>query len=94
VSREIFCNNAFGNSDLILSLGENKEPERDVQFVELGQYLREVRAGQYRGLENLESFDQFLEKRFPESRGKAYYLMTIHKSLTKIPFRLPRNRVE
>jgi len=36
-------------------------------------------------LENLKSFDEFLEKRFPESRRKAYYLMAIHENLTKIP---------
>jgi hypothetical protein len=32
-------------------------------------------------LENLRSFDEFLEKRFPESRRKAYYLMSIHEHL-------------
>jgi hypothetical protein len=36
-------------------------------------------------LQNLTSFDEFLEKRFPESRRKAYYLMAIHESLTRIP---------
>ena len=56
-----------------------------MRFVELGQYLCEVRAGQYWRLENLKSFDEFLEKRFPESRRKAYYLMAIHENLTKIP---------
>jgi hypothetical protein len=53
--------------------------------VELGQYLCEVRSGQYWRLENITSFDEFLEKRFPESRRKAYYLMAIHESLTRIP---------
>jgi hypothetical protein len=38
-------------------------------------------------LENLKSFDEFLEKRFPESRRKAYYLMAIHENLTRIPKR-------
>src|SRR5439155_6218705 len=32
-------------------------------------------------LENLKSFDAFLERRFPESRRKAYYLMSIHEHL-------------
>jgi hypothetical protein len=32
-------------------------------------------------LENLKSFDEFLERRFPESRRKAYYLMSIHEHL-------------
>ena len=53
--------------------------------MELGQYLCEVRSGQYWRLENITSFDEFLEKRFPESRRKAYYLMAIHESLTRIP---------
>jgi hypothetical protein len=65
----------------------SKGHERDVTFVELGQYLCEVRAGQYWRLENLKSFDEFLEKRFPESRRKAYYLLAIHEHLTRIPKR-------
>src|SRR3954462_4920160 len=43
--------------------------------------LCEVRAGQYWRMENLKSFDDFLERRFPESRRKAYYLMSIHEHL-------------
>ena len=49
--------------------------------VELGKNLCEVRAGQYWRLENLQSFDDFLENRFPESRTNAYYPMSIHKHL-------------
>src|SRR5271154_1546420 len=71
--------------DQILAWEKARERERDVRFVELGQYLCEVRAGQYWRLENLTSFDEFLEKRFPESRRKAYYLMAIHENLTRIP---------
>ena len=71
--------------DEILFWEKTKEQERDVRFVELGQYLCEVRAGQYWRLESLRSFDEFLEKRFPESRRKAYYLMAIHENLTKVP---------
>src|ERR1700733_6184775 len=71
--------------DEILAWEKTKDRERDVRFVELGQYLCEVRAKQYWRLENLKSFDEFLEKRFPESRRKAYYLMAIHENLTKIP---------
>lgn len=56
-----------------------KEAEKDTRFVELGRYLCEVRAGQYWRMENLKSFDEFLERRFPESRRKAYYLMSIHE---------------
>src|SRR6202166_279785 len=67
--------------DEILCWEKTKEQERDVRFVELGQYLCEVRAGQYWRLENLKSFDEFLERRFPGSRRKAYYLMSIHDQL-------------
>jgi hypothetical protein len=42
-----------------------------------------VRAKQYWRLENLKSFDEFLEKRFPDSRRKAYYLMAIHERLPR-----------
>ena len=32
-------------------------------------------------METLASFDDCLERRFPESRRKAYYLMSIHENL-------------
>jgi hypothetical protein len=67
--------------DEILAWEQRNENERDTKFVELGRYLCEVRAGQYWRLENLKSFDEFLERRFPESRRKAYYLMSIHEHL-------------
>src|SRR5580765_7947611 len=67
--------------DEILAWERRSESERDTRFVELGRYLCEVRAGQYWRLENLKSFDEFLERRFPESRRKAYYLMSIHEHL-------------
>ena len=67
--------------DEILAWERRKEAERDTRFVELGRYLCEVRAGQYWRVENLKSFDEFLERRFPESRRKAYYLMSIHEHL-------------
>jgi hypothetical protein len=67
--------------DEILAWEKQKETERDTRFVELGRYLCEVRAGQYWRVENLKSFDEFLERRFPESRRKAYYLMSIHEHL-------------
>jgi hypothetical protein len=73
--------------DEILAWERRKERERDERFVELGQYLCETRSGQYWRLENLTSFDEFLEKRFPESRRKAYYLMAIHEHLTRVPKR-------
>ncbi len=67
--------------DEILAWEQRKETERDTKFVELGRYLCEVRAGQYWRLENLKSFDEFLKRRFPDSRRKAYYLMSIHENL-------------
>jgi hypothetical protein len=53
--------------------------------VDLGRYLCEVGAGQYWRLDHLRSFDEFLERKFPESRRKAYYLMAIHERLPRIP---------
>jgi hypothetical protein len=67
--------------DEILAWEQRSEAERDTRFVELGRYLCEVRGGQYWRVENLKSFDEFLERRFPESRRKAYYLMSIHEHL-------------
>ena len=75
----------LGKIDEILSWEKTKEREGDVRFVELGEYLCEVRAKQYWKLEKLNSFDSFLEKRFPASRRKAYYLMAIHENLTRVP---------
>jgi len=74
----------LGKIDEILSWEKTKEQEKDVRFVELGEYLCEVRAKQYWRLERLKSFDEFLEKRFADSRRKAYYLMTIHEHLTRV----------
>ena len=67
--------------DEIMAWEKQKEVERDTRFVELGRYLCEVRAGQYWRVEAVKSFDEFLERRFPESRRKAYYLMSIHEHL-------------
>jgi hypothetical protein len=73
----------LGKIDEILAWEKQRENERDTRFVELGHYLCEVRAGQYWRVENLASFDDFLERRFPESRRKAYYLMSIHEHLPR-----------
>jgi hypothetical protein len=75
----------LGKIDEILSWDKDRLRERDLRFVDLGRYLCEVRAGQYWRLDKMKSFDDFLEKRFPESRRKAYYLMAIHEHLTRIP---------
>ena len=71
----------LGRIDGILAWEAQHDNERDTRFVELGKCLCEVRAGQYWRLEKLKSFDEFLERRFPESRRKAYYLMSIHEYL-------------
>lgn len=75
----------LGKIDEILSWEKGKEQEKDLRFMELGEYLCEVRARQYWRMENLNSFEEFLEKRFPDSRRKAYYLMAIHEKLTCVP---------
>jgi hypothetical protein len=67
--------------DEILACEQQKDVERDTKFVELGRYLCEVRAGQYWRVDNVKSFDEFQERRFPGSRRKAYYLMSIHEHL-------------
>jgi hypothetical protein len=69
--------------DEILVWEKAAEQERDTRFVDLGRYLCEVRAGQYWRIDNLKSFDEFLENKFPESRRKAYYLMAIHEQLPR-----------
>ena len=71
--------------DEILAWEKAADQERDSRFVDLGRYLCEVRSGQYWRLDNLKSFDEFLERKFPESRRKAYYLMAIHEHLPRIP---------
>jgi hypothetical protein len=82
VKRAVFV---LGKIDEILAWDKDRERERDVRFVELGRYLCEARSGQYWRLDRLKSFDEFLERRFPDSRRKAYYLMAIHEHLTRIP---------
>jgi hypothetical protein len=71
--------------DEILGWEKGLDRERDAGFLDWGRFLCEVRSGQYWPLDNLKSFDEFLEKRFPGSRRKAYYLMTIHEQLPGIP---------
>jgi len=70
--------------DEILAWERNTNRERDTRFVDLGRYLCEVRAGQYWRIDNLKSFDEFLERKFPESRRKGYYLMAIHERLHRV----------
>ena len=70
--------------DEILAWEKTTDRIRDSKFVELGRYLCEIRAGQYWKVDNVRSFDEFLERKFPESRRKAYYLMAIHEQLPRI----------
>jgi hypothetical protein len=70
--------------DEILAWEKTTDQARDSKFVELGRYLCEVRSGQYWRVENIRSFDEFLERKFPGSRRKAYYLMAIHERLPRI----------
>jgi len=77
----------LGKIDEILSWERTVEREKDSRFVDLGRYLCEVRSGQYWRVDKLKSFDEFLEKKFPESRRKAYYVMAIHENLPRIPKR-------
>jgi hypothetical protein len=51
--------------DQILAWEASRERDKDTRFVELGRYLCEVRVGQYWRIENLQSFDEFLTRRFP-----------------------------
>ena len=69
--------------DQILDWEKDTERKRDARFVELGRYLCEVRAGQYWRLQNLTSFNDYLAAKFPESRRKAFYLMSIHENLPR-----------
>jgi hypothetical protein len=82
VKRAVFV---LGKIDEILAWDKGQTHERDQRFVDLGRYLCEVRAGQYSRLDRMKSFDDFLERRFPDSRRKAYYLMAIHEHLTRVP---------
>jgi hypothetical protein len=80
----------LGKIDEILAWEKERGREQDLRFVDLGRYLCEVRAGQYWRLDKMKSFDDFLERRFPDSRRKAYYLMAIHENLTRVPKQLLR----
>jgi hypothetical protein len=58
-----------------------KETERDAKFVELGVTNGEVPAGRYWCVDGLKTFEEFLQRNFPECRRNAYYLMSIHENL-------------
>lgn len=70
--------------DEILRWEHRMDQQKDQKFAELGKYLCEVRNQQYWRL-GYGSFEEFLEAKFPDSRRKAYYLMSIHDNLRQIP---------
>jgi len=82
VKRAVFV---LGKIDEILAWDKTQAHERDLRFVDLGRYLCEVRAGQYWRIDKMKSFDEFLEKKFPNSRRMAYYIMAIHEHLPRVP---------
>jgi len=70
--------------DEILRWEQKVDQQKDQGFAELGKHLCEVRDHGYWRL-GYKSFEAFLETKFPDSRRKAYYLMSIHDHLRKIP---------
>ena len=70
--------------DEILRWEAKVEEQKDQRFAELGKYLCEVRKQGYWRV-GYKSFEHFLEAKFPDSRRKAYYLMSIHDHLKMIP---------
>ena|SRR5215469_16421777 len=70
--------------DEILRWEQRLDQEKDQKFAELGNHLCEVRNQSYWRL-GYGSFEDYLEVKFPDSRRKAYYLMSIHDHLPQIP---------
>ena len=70
----------------ILRWEQRMEEHKDQKFAELGKHLCEVRDQKYWRL-GYASFEAYLEKKFPDGRRKAYYLMSIHDHLKQIPTR-------
>jgi hypothetical protein len=70
--------------DEILGWERRMDQHKDQKFAELGKHLCEVRKQGYWRL-GYGSFEAYLEKKFPDSRRKAYYLMSIHDQLKQIP---------
>ncbi len=70
--------------DEILRWEQKMDQQKDQKFAELGKHLCEVRDRGYWRL-GYKSFEAYLEAKFPDSRRKAYYLMSIHDHLRQIP---------
>ncbi len=69
--------------EAILRWEQKTEQHKEQKFAELGKHLCEVRKHGYWRLES-KSFEAYLEAKFPDSRRKAYYLMSIHDHLPQI----------
>ena len=69
--------------DAILRWEQKTDQHKDQKFAELGKHLCEVRKQGYWRL-GYKSFETYLEEKFPDSRRKAYYLMSIHDHLPQI----------
>jgi len=70
--------------DEILRWEQRTDQQKDQKFAELGKHLCEVRKHGYWRL-GYKSFEAYLEEKFPDSRRKAYYLMSINDHLPQIP---------
>jgi hypothetical protein len=70
--------------DEILRWEQRTDQQKEQKFAELGKHLCEVRKHGYWRLGH-KSFEAYLEEKFPDSRRKAYYLMSIHDHLRQIP---------
>jgi hypothetical protein len=70
--------------DEILRWEQRVDQQKDKKFAELGKHLCEVREQKYWRL-GYKSFEHYLGVKFPDSRRKAYYLMSIHDHLKQIP---------
>jgi hypothetical protein len=74
----------LGRIEEILRWDRRMEEHKDQKFAELGKHLCEVRDQGYWRLA-YQSFEHYLEAKFPDCRRKAYYLMSIHDHLKQIP---------
>src|SRR5258708_6137395 len=64
--------------------GHGLNPEILSELHQLRWTLNRVYSCSSSECENLRSLEEFLEKRFPDSRRKGYYLMAIHEHLPRI----------
>jgi len=71
----------LGKIDEILAWKQRKEKRARHQVRGTRPLRVRGSGGQYWRIGKLKSFDEFLERKFPESRRKAYYLMSIHEHL-------------